>query len=76
MKNKDNRLELNQIKTSLAIFRKNYNENIPLGFPKASFAVLRKFKMTHPSLFRGGDEWSVDIHRKRLIDWLVCYGAS
>ncbi|KKU53077.1 MAG: hypothetical protein A3F26_02265 [Candidatus Ryanbacteria bacterium RIFCSPHIGHO2_12_FULL_47_12b] len=62
--------EQNQINTNLVGFLENYNQNIPGGFPRASVKSLKEFQVAHPLLFKHGDEWSVDRHRKRLMDWL------
>ncbi|MEX2008384.1 MAG: hypothetical protein WD850_02775 [Candidatus Spechtbacterales bacterium] len=64
-------LEENQMVTSLAVFVKNYNKSVPRGFRRATSADLREFQMKYPSLFRRPDEWSIDRHRKRLMDWLA-----
>jgi len=69
-------LELNQLQVPRAIFLKAYNQNIPEGFPQASVDVLQKFRNAHPSLFRSGEMWSVDRHRKRLMDWLSSYRGA
>lgn len=51
----------------------SYNKSIPVSFPHASLKTLKKFQVTHPILFKHGDEWSIDKHRKRLMDWLPSY---
>lgn len=51
-------------------FLKSYNANMPSSFPRASNALLEKFKAEHAGLFRHGDMWSLDTHRKKLIEWL------
>ncbi|MDP3770095.1 MAG: hypothetical protein Q8R40_04120 [bacterium] len=67
-KNKD--LEQNQMSTSLAVFLEAYNQKLPVGFPQATAAALRKFQKVSPALFKKSDEWSIGRHRKRLMDWL------
>ncbi len=62
--------ELNEVPVTLAVFLESYNKNIPADFPRASVVTLRKFQDAHPMLFKRGDMWSVDHHRKKLIDWL------
>ncbi|OGF83352.1 hypothetical protein A3B18_02085 [Candidatus Giovannonibacteria bacterium RIFCSPLOWO2_01_FULL_46_13] len=63
--------EQNQLETSLASFMDSYNKNLPGGFPSATIKVLHKFRAAHPLLFSGnGDEWIIDKHRKRFMDWL------
>lgn len=63
-------LKISQMQISLLDFLKSYNQNIPTGFPQASVALLKKFKDMHSMLFKNGDLWSLDRHRKKLIDWL------
>jgi hypothetical protein len=59
-----------ELQIPLSDFLKYYNHNIPAGFPSASTALLEKFKGTHPTLFKHGDLWSLDQHRKKIIEWL------
>ena len=63
--------DVNSIGTSAAIFLQNYNENIPVAFPRASTKTLEKFQSTHPMLFKESREWTIDKHRKKFMDWLV-----
>lgn len=67
--NKD--LEMNQAKTSLAVFMGKYNISIPNSFSQATEEVLNRFQATHPSLFKGIDTWSIEKHRKRFMDWIL-----
>ena len=67
-KNRD--LEVNQTRTTLAVFVEMYNKSIPEGFPRVSIAALKEFQALHPILFKNGDEWSIDKHRKKVMDWL------
>ena len=62
--------EINETPVTAAVFLEAYNKNIPEGFPRATTATLRKFQEAHPALFKRKDMWSIDRHRKRLIDWL------
>ena len=73
MRQKNYELELNQTVTPLLTFMESYNRSIPMGFPRASLAALKQFQVTHPLLFKRGNEWSIDKHRKRLMDWLVSH---
>jgi hypothetical protein len=57
-------------KRPLADFLASYNENLPLAFPRASVALLKEFKSAHTSLFPHGNEWSLDQHRRKVMDWL------
>lgn len=70
IRKKNNDLEINQITTTLPIFMETYNKSIPPSFPSASIPVLKKFQTLHPALFKNTDEWSIDKHRKKLMDWL------
>ena len=61
----------------LLAFLASYNESLPSGFPRASAEVLHRFQASYPALFRKGDAWSIDKHRKRLMDWLASqYGEA
>jgi len=66
----------NQIRTTLLIFMESYNKTIPAGFPHPSEKALKIFQASHPMLFKNSSEWSIDKHRKRLMDWLPSYLAS
>ena len=64
-------LEKSLIQTNSVVFLEEYNKNLPVSFPKASLSALEEFHEKHPFLFKGGtDKWSMDKHRKRLMDWL------
>ena len=54
---------------SLADFLRLYNEKLPGSFPQASLGLLKEFKAAHPHFFKT-DEWSLDLHRKKVMDWL------
>lgn len=70
MKNNSQELKLNEIALSLSEFLKSFNQNMPTNFPQASAKVLLKFKKEHEVLFRKGNTWSLDQHRKKVMDWL------
>lgn len=70
MKVKNLELELNQAKTPLLAFMESYNKSIPVGFPCASVKILKRFQAQHPAFFKNSDEWSIDKHRKKVMDWL------
>lgn len=55
---------------SLSDFLKSYNDGLPLQFPRASLALLREFKKEHMTLFKHTDLWSLDQHRKVVMNWL------
>ena len=70
MKRKNDPFEKNLLNTTSAIFIENYNKSIPQGFPQATGEALSKFQVAYPGLFKKADMWSIDKHRKRLMDWL------
>ena len=70
MKKYGEELRIGQRQTSLLDFLESYNKNMPKGFPLATALLLKKFKGAQPGLFKNGDLWSLDQHRKKLIDWL------
>jgi hypothetical protein len=55
---------------SLTVFMNSFNQNMPENFPKVSEVQLLQFKKEHPAFFKHGNLWSLDIHRKKIIDWL------
>lgn len=59
-----------ELPMSEAEFIESYNRNMPEGYPKVSVMVMEKFKEAHASLFKGKGFWSLDQHRKRMIEWL------
>lgn len=75
MKDKREELKASQQKISLSDFLETYNQNMPKSFPRASLALLQKFKDEHLTLFKDNDLWSLDVHRKKLIDWLPRNGG-
>lgn len=60
----------------LSDFLKSYNKTIPASFPKVTTLLLKKFKEGHAKLFKHGELWSLDLHRKKLIDWLPLNGDT
>jgi hypothetical protein len=61
---------LNEIPLTIVEFHDSYNTNMPENYPRVTVALLQKFKDEHASLFKKDGTWSLDQHRKRLIDWL------
>ncbi|MDP2651865.1 MAG: hypothetical protein Q8O94_01890 [bacterium] len=55
---------------SLSEFLKSYNEGLPSQFPRASLPLLREFKKVHMNLFKHSELWSLDQHRKVVMNWL------
>ncbi|MFH0804107.1 MAG: hypothetical protein V1896_00710 [Candidatus Zambryskibacteria bacterium] len=70
MKNNSNEPKLNEIPLSLSQFLESFNQNMPDNFPQASMEILLKFKREHEVLFRKNNTWSLDQHRKKVMDWL------
>ena len=56
---------------SFAEFMRSYNADLPAAFPHASAALLKEFRKSNESLFKDGDLWSLDRHRKKVMDWLT-----
>jgi hypothetical protein len=69
MKVTSKKIDVSQIQISVSDFLKSYNKNIPAGFPHASLTLLEKFKSENPLFFKHGDMWSLDEHRKKVMDW-------
>jgi hypothetical protein len=65
--------ENSEKKRSLAEFLAEYNKGLPVGFPRVSLPLLRVFNQNHPTLFKEDGLWSLDQHRKRVMDWLPNY---
>jgi len=63
--------EINFTGKSLAVFVQYYNQNIPAQSPKASVEALERFKADHAELFKDSNEWTIDKHRKKVMDWLT-----
>lgn len=70
MKGPDVDKERSEKPHSLAEFLHLYNENLPQSFPRASTSLLEKFRGTHAMFFKSRDTWSLELHRKRVMDWL------
>ncbi len=77
MKGKRNiNAEFNETFTTISVFMDYYNQNIPVNYPHATRESLEAFKKAYPGLFGDGKKWSIDKHRKRLMDWLPSYDFS
>ena len=63
-------LKTSELPVNMADFLTSYNQNMPASFPRVSLKLLEKFKAAHESIFVNGDSWSLDKHRKKLMDWL------
>ncbi|MDP2705137.1 MAG: hypothetical protein U1D31_03320 [Patescibacteria group bacterium] len=67
---REKELKPSEMQISLSAFLEFYNKNMPEGYPRASVELLKKFQSAHSMLFKHGNLWSLDQHRKKLIDWL------
>lgn len=56
---------------SFGDFMKSYNDGLPLQFPRVSLSLLREFRKGHDTLFKDDNLWSLDQHRKKVMDWLT-----
>lgn len=65
--------DVNLVGTTTALFVDYYNENIPDAFPRATLKALLKFQEKFPALFKGKGDWTIEKHRKKLMDWLASY---
>ncbi|MBI5742410.1 MAG: hypothetical protein HZA25_01045 [Candidatus Niyogibacteria bacterium] len=70
MKKYGDDLKISRAQISSADFMESYNKNTPASFPRVTVALLKKFREAHSSLFKRGDSWSIDLHRKKMMDWL------
>jgi len=61
------------VESSTRVFVGYYNKNIPDAFPRATFKALEEFQAVYPSLFKENREWTINKHRKKLMDWLSSY---
>ena len=70
MKKPEKELHASLVQITLLDFLASYNKNMPPSYPRASAALLRRFQEVHPSLFKNGDLWTLDQHRKKFFEWL------
>jgi len=75
MKRHDVDRERSERKHSQAEFLTLYNEGLPGDFPRATSALLVVYQDQYPGQFRDGF-WSLDLHRKKFMDWLPGYLKS
>ena len=73
IKKKDGELDANLIGSSTEVFIEYYNKNIPDAFPRATLKALAEFQSSYPSLFKESNEWIINKHRKKFMDWLSSY---
>ena len=63
-------------RVTLAEFLRSYNTGLPEQFPRASPSLLRAYKLQYPAQFKDDGLWSLDIHRKKFMDWLPMHLKS
>ena len=68
--------ERSEKKLSASEFVSAYNEGLPPQFPRASLPFLLAFRKAYPTLFKDAGVWSLDLHRKRFMDWLPAHLKS
>lgn len=61
---------------TLPEFLASYNADLPSSFPRASLPSLKVFRERYPALFKDDGVWSLDQHRKKVMDWLPAYTKS
>ncbi|MFA6585423.1 MAG: hypothetical protein WCS97_03195 [Candidatus Paceibacterota bacterium] len=70
MKKYGEELKVSEVRMPLADFLKSYNKGLPESFPRSSTILLKQYKDLHPLFFKHGDLWSLDEHRKKVMDWI------
>jgi hypothetical protein len=73
MKGPDLDRERSEKKISLKEFSASYNDGLPEGYPTVNASILKVFSTKNAHFFKNKDEWSLDQHRKKVMDWLPTY---
>ena len=55
---------------SINDFCGEYNKDLPASFTPVSVSLLTEYRRSHPEAFRNGGNWTLDQHRKKIMDWL------
>lgn len=63
-------LKISEMQITQGEFLRSFNQHMPAAFPRATMALLNRFREAHTALFKHGDMWSLDLHRKKVMDWL------
>ena len=66
-------LDLNLVEMDTKKFKDDYNRSIPDSFPRVTVGILNIFQETYPSLFKRNKLWTIDKHRKKVMDWHASY---
>ena len=69
-KQKNLEYKRNQEMTTSSSFLESFNKGMPVAFLQATENDLKRFQEAHPMLFKHSNAWSIDKHRKKLMDWL------
>ncbi len=70
MKKVSDRIVPSELPMTAMEFLDSFNKNMPAGYPLATLEMMSKFKLVYPNLFKKPNIWSLDLHRKRMIEWL------
>ena len=70
MKKLSERIVPNETPLTAAQFMESFNANMPAGYPHVTLKIMEHFKLAHQNLFKKPDVWTLDLHRKRMIEWL------
>lgn len=76
MKGPDLDRERSEKKVSIGEFLKAYNTGLPEQFPRASLPLLKEYRKHYAGQFKIDGLWSLDLHRKKFMDWLPMYLKS
>lgn len=76
MKGPDLDRERSEKKVTMGEFLATYNDKLPEQFPRATLPLLREYKKRYASQFKEDGLWSLDLHRKKFMDWLPMYLKS
>jgi hypothetical protein len=68
--------EVNFVGMTLGEFIDYYNENTPAAMPRATKNALKEFQTSHANIFDESGLWTIDKHRRRVMDWLSSYHAE
>ncbi len=68
--------DINFIGVTASVFTQYYNDNVPKTFPRATLPALLRFQAAYPGLFNGNSEWTINKHRKKLMDWLASHNGK
>lgn len=73
MKGPDPDRERSEKKLTMKEFGTSYNEGLPTGYPPVTTPILKAFSAANAQFFKNEGMWSLDQHRKKVMDWLPTY---